>query len=93
MRRFAGWILFFGAIGGLGYWAHEIHAPGIEDHVQSELELADLNAFPNASFTISGRDITVHGTVKSKAERDALLERLANLKRHRAVHDQLDVSG
>lgn len=93
MRIFFGWLVFFVGVGALGYWAQVEHAPSIEDRVLADLSKLDVTAYDTVQFSVSGRDITVTGTVENAEARDALLRRLAELPSHRHVHTSLELNG
>lgn len=93
MRRSLGWIVFFGGVVALGYWAHEDHAVRIEKAVLAELKFVDLNEYEDVQVRVSGRDITLEGRVHDDAAREALLAKFAELPSHRFVHEALEIDG
>jgi hypothetical protein len=93
MRRSLGWIVFFGGVVALGYWAHEDHAVRIEKAVLADLKTIDLNEYEDVQARVSGRDITLEGRVQDAEARDALLTALAELPSHRFVHEKLEIDG
>ncbi len=93
MRTFFGWLVFFVGLGALGYWAQAHHVGAIEAKVRADLATVDVAAFDDVKFNVSGRDITVIGTVADADARDELLRRLAELTSHRQVHMSLELNG
>lgn len=92
MRTAFGWVVFFGGVLGLCFWASDQHAVSIENTVRTAAASAAGDRFSSIVVSVSGRDISVSGEVASESARQDLLARMADVEGHRLIHDYVELA-
>lgn len=73
MRTITGAVILLAGVGGLGWWATTHQAGLIEGKIAASAKALDVVPVHNVDVQVSGRDITLTGTVDGPAEAETLL--------------------
>lgn len=89
MRKLIGVLLLIAGTGGLAYWASIHHAVRIERAITAQADVVAGDAQLPLAVTVSGRDVTVTGTVETSGQMDTIANAFGAIDGLRV----LDVSG
>lgn len=86
MRKLLGAVVLVGGVAGLGWYASQGPAVSIETRIAEAASAVAGGAIHDVTAAVSGRDITVSGTVNDAAEQDALLAAFDAIPGRRVVN-------
>lgn len=91
MRKGLGIGVLVLGVAALGFWGRGHNGPRMQDRVMEGAEQVLAGSVHGLTAAVSGRDITVSGIADGRAEHDAMLDALDNVRGRRVVVDDMKV--